>query len=95
MAIELTEWATDILNRAQAAAARFNPNVTIRLSRTPAGVEALLAEEPEADDRPIAAGAMTLYVEAGLEGLIDCKEPHDQLVLRPLDATPNSHGDHG
>lgn len=95
MTIEFTEWATDILNRAQTAAVRFYPDAKIRLCRTPSGVEALLAEAPEPDDRPVAAGAMTLYVEAELEGLVDCKEPHDQLVLRPLGSPPNSHGDHG
>jgi len=95
MTIELTEWATDILNRAQSAAARFDPNATIRLCRTPSGVEAALAAEPGPDDQPVEVGEMTLYVEAGLEGLVDCKEPHDQLVLRPLGSTPNPQGDHG
>ena len=95
MTIELTEWAADILNRAQGAAARFDPDATIRLSRTPSGVEAVLAAEPEPDDRPVEVGEMTLYVEAGLEGLVDCEEPHDQLVLRPLGSAPNFQGDHG
>jgi len=95
MTIEFTDWATDILNRAQTAAVRFYPDAIIRLCRTPSGVEAVLAEEPEPADRPMPAGAMTLYVEAELEGLVDCKEPHDQLVLRSLGSAPNSHGDHG
>lgn len=95
MTIEFTEWATDILNRAQTAATRFYPDAKIRLCRTPSGVEAMLAEQPEPDDRPVETGDMTLYVEPDLEGLVDCKEPHDQLVLRPLGSAPNSHGDHG
>jgi hypothetical protein len=95
MTIELTDWATDILNRAQSAAARFNPDATIRLTRTASGVEAVLADEPEPEDQAVVTGDMTLFVEAGLEGLVDCKEPHDQLVLRPHGSTPNAHGEHG
>jgi hypothetical protein len=95
MTIELTDWATDILNRAQSAAARFNPDATIRLTRTATGVEAVLAAEPEQDDQKVDTGGMTLFVEADLEGLVDCREPHDELVLRPHGSTPNPQGDHG
>lgn len=92
--VEFTDWATDILNRAQQAAARFNPEVKIRLASTTAGVEAVLAAEQDPTDRPVPCGEMTLYVEAGLEGLVDCKEPHDQLVLRPTGSFPNPKGEH-
>ena len=94
MTIEFTDWATEILQRAQEAAARFNPDARIRLCATRAGVEAVLTDEPDPTDTEIAAGNMTLYVEAGLEGLVDCREPHDELVLRPADATPNQRGVH-
>ena len=39
-------------------------------------------------DEPVAVGDMTLYVERGLEGLVDVEEPHDRLVLRPIGSTP-------
>ena len=94
MAIELTDWATDILNRAQRVAVRFNPEARIRLARTAAGVEAVLTDEPEPTDTSVVVGAMTLFVEDGLDGLVDCREPHDELVLRPLGSIPNVHEDH-
>ena len=94
MMIEFTEWATEILQRAQEAAVRFNPDAKIRLCATRAGVEAVLTDEPAADDQVMAVGEMTLYVEAGLAGLVDCREPHDELVLRPAGSPPNPKGVH-
>lgn len=92
--IEVSEWARDILNRSQAAARRFNPDARIRLVRAPGGVEARLTDETAPDDQAIDAGGMTLFVEAGLEGLVDVEEPHDRLVLRPLGSTPNVRPEH-
>ncbi|HEV3474434.1 MAG TPA: hypothetical protein VG602_03620 [Actinomycetota bacterium] len=87
--IEVTEWAADILNRAQSAARRFDPDVFIRLTRTSGGIEATLADGPQATDQQVKVGDMTLYVEEGLDGLLDIEEPHDRLVLRPAGSTPN------
>jgi hypothetical protein len=92
--IEVTDWARDILTRSHRAASRFNPGTTIRLARAGHEVQAQLAEAPEADDQPIALGEVTVYVEAGLEGLVDVEEPHDRLVLRPTGSTPNIRGEH-
>jgi hypothetical protein len=92
MTIEFTEWAAEILGKAQTAAARFNPDARIRLARTGSGVEALLTDQPAPDDQQVQIGGMTLYVEAGLEGLVDCQEPHDVLVLRPAGSAPNPQG---
>jgi hypothetical protein len=92
--IAFTEWAEDILTRSQAAARRFNPDAKIRLTRTPSGVQAVLADHVEAGDELVPVRAMTLYVEAGLEGLLDVQEPHDRLVLRPHGSTPNARGEH-
>ena len=92
--IEFTEWARDILARSQQAAARFNPEAKIRLARTPAGVEAKLADAPEPADRPFEGAGVTVYVEEGLEGLVDVEEPHDRLVLRPAGSPPNVRGEH-
>jgi hypothetical protein len=92
--ISFTDWAKDILTRSQEAATRFNPDARIRLMRTPSGVQALLTDRTEPDDEPLRIGAMTLYVESGLEGLIDVEEPHDRLVLRPAGSTPNLREGH-
>jgi hypothetical protein len=87
--IEVTDWARDILTRSHAAAARFTPGTVIRLARSPSGVEARLAERPEEGDQAIDLGGPTLYVEDGLEGLVDIEEPHDRLILRPAGSPPN------
>ncbi|MGH2724137.1 MAG: hypothetical protein ACRDI0_07695 [Actinomycetota bacterium] len=92
--IEVTDWARDILNRSQAAARRFNPGTVIRLVRGGPGVEARLAEAPEPGDQAIELGEMTLYVEAGLEGVVDITEPHDQVVLKPPGSAPNVRPEH-
>ncbi len=92
--LEISDWARDIVTRAHAAATRFNPDAKIRLARTGPGVEAVLVERPEPDDERIDVGGATLYVERGLEGLLDVEEPHDRIVLRPTGSSPNVRG-HG
>jgi hypothetical protein len=92
--IEFTDWARDILNRAQAAAIRFDPRARVRLARTGTGVEALLVHEPESGDAEVDAGGVLVFVEAGLQGLVDVEEPHDRLVLRPAGSTPNPRSQH-
>ncbi len=90
--IEFTDWAKEILNKSQAAASRFNPDVKIRLARVGGAVQAVLAEAPEPRDQSAQVDGMTLYVEDGLEGLVDVEEPHDRLVLKPLGSPPNVRG---
>jgi hypothetical protein len=90
--IEFTDWAKEILNKSQAAASRFNPNVKIRLARVGGAVQAVLAEAPEPGDQSAQVEGTTLYVEDGLEGLVDVEEPHDRLVLKPLGSPPNARG---
>jgi hypothetical protein len=93
--IELTDWARDILEKSNAAATRFNPEAKIRLARSAGSVEAQLTDAPPPDDERVALEGFVLYVEAGLEGLVDVEEPHDRLVLRPLGSAPNDRGAHG
>jgi hypothetical protein len=82
--IEFTEWATDILARADAAARRFNGDARVRLLREGAGVRFELTDEPGPADRVIDhPRGFTLFVEGGLEGVVDVVEPHDRLILRP------------
>jgi hypothetical protein len=87
--IEITDWAREILEKSQAAAKRFNPDALIRLTRTPGGVQAVLTDAPLSSDQTVEAGEMTLYVEAGLDGLVDIEEPHDRLVLKPSGSKHN------
>jgi hypothetical protein len=90
--IEVTEWARDILTRAQEAARRFDPQARIRLARIDGGVQAVLTDRPQPRDRQVEVGDMTLLVEDGLDGLVDVEEPHDRLVLRPAGSAPNVRG---
>jgi hypothetical protein len=89
--LEFTEWAKEILAKADTAARRFNPDVLIRLTRQGGVVQAILAEAPADGDMAVSLPTMTLYVERGLEGLVDVEEPHDRLVLRPAGSRPNAH----
>ena len=91
--IELTDWAREIVTKSQAAAARFNPSANwTRLARVGGEVRAELTDEPSAEDQVVPVGSVELYVESGLEGLLDIEEPHDRLVLRPLGSVPNTRG---
>ncbi|MGH2572649.1 MAG: hypothetical protein ACRDGU_04065 [Actinomycetota bacterium] len=92
--IELSDWAKEILDKAQVAARRFNPDARIRLARIGGAVQAVLTDLPQPDDQVVEFGTMTLYVERGLEGLVDVEEPHDRLVLRPAGSEPNVRGEH-
>ncbi|HEY7755926.1 MAG TPA: hypothetical protein VID69_06845 [Actinomycetota bacterium] len=80
-----TEWATEILQRTHAAARRFNPDATVRVSRSPAGASFDLVDEPSPGDERVAGDGFELWVEAGLEGTVDVVEPHDRLILRAPD----------
>jgi hypothetical protein len=90
--LEITDWARDILRKSQAAAARFNPDAKVRLARVGGAVQSQLTDAPEPNDVEIDLGGATLFVQAGLEGLIDIEEPHDRVVLRPAGSTPNERG---
>jgi hypothetical protein len=92
--IEVTDWARDIIGRSQRAARRFDTGARIRLARTATGIEAVLATGPEEGDGSLQVDDVTVFVEAGLEGLLDVEEPHDRLVLRPAGSPPNHRGEH-
>jgi hypothetical protein len=84
MVIEFTDWAVDILSRADAAARRFNGEARVRLLRDGSGVRFELTDEPEASDSVLDhPRGFTLFVQDGLEGTVDVVEPHDRLILRP------------
>jgi len=94
LTLEFTEWAKDILQRADAGARRLNPDARVRLVRVGAVMEAVLADAPGAEDAVVSIGEATIFVENGLQGLVDIEEPHDRLVLKPLGSQPNIREDH-
>ena len=83
--LEFTEWAVEILARADAAARRFNPEARVRVVRDArGGVRFELTDAADADDVVIEhPSGFTLLAEADLEGTVDVVEPHDRLILRP------------
>ncbi len=92
--IEFTEWARDILSRSWQAARRFNPDAKIRLARVGGAVQAVLTDEAEGTDQAVAIGEATVFVEAGLDGLVDVEEPHDRIVLKRPGSAPNPREAH-
>jgi len=94
MAIELTDWAREILTRSSEAARRFNPDAKVRLARVSGVVQATLTDAPSPDDQMVDVGGATVYVEAGLTGLVDIEEPHDRVVLKPAGSRPNVRAEH-
>jgi hypothetical protein len=82
--LAFTDWANEILSRADAAARRFNPDARVRvISDASGGVRFELTDEADATDRVLEhPSGFTLLVQEGLEGTVDVVEPHDQLILR-------------
>jgi hypothetical protein len=83
--LEFTDWAIEILSRADEAARRFNPDVRVRIVREGGGgVRFELTDEADSTDRIVDhPSGFTLLVSGSLEGTVDVVEPHDQLILRP------------
>jgi hypothetical protein len=87
--IEFTEWAVEIIGKADSAARRLNPDARVRLARAGAGVAAELADARAPGDDEVRVGDATIFVQGGLDGLVDIEEPHDRIVLRPAGSPPN------
>ena len=89
--LAFTEWAIEILSRADTAARRFNPDARVRIVRDGSGVRFELTDEPDPDDQVVEhPSGFPLLAEARLEGTVDVIEPHDQLILRPQGDTERS-----
>ena len=81
--LEFTDWAIEILSRADAAARRFNPDARVRVVHDGGNVRFELTDEAGPSDLVIEhPSGFTLLAEPGLEGTIDVVEPHDRLILR-------------
>ncbi len=92
--IEFTDWAQEILQRSDQAARRFNPDAKVRVARVGGTVQAVLTDQPAPGDLRIELGDASVYVESGLEGLVDIEEPHDRIVLKPSGSKPNAREHH-
>ena len=80
--IAFTERAIEIIARADAAARRFNPEARVRLSAAHGDVAFELTDAPLPSDDVVERDGFTLFVAAGVDGIVDVVEPHDRLVLR-------------
>lgn len=92
--VEFTDWAKEILQRADSGARRLNPDARVRLVRSGTVMEAVLSDAPDPDDAVVSIGDATIFIEQGIDGLIDIEEPHDRIVLRPAGSQPNIREDH-
>lgn len=83
--LEFTDWAVEILSRADEAARRFNPDARVRVVREGSGgVRFELTDEADPTDRVVEhPSGFTLLAQEGLDGTVDVVEPHDRLILRP------------
>ena len=90
--LDFTDWAVDILSRADKAARRFDEDARVRIVRDPdAGVRFELTDEAAPGDRLVEhPSGFTILVEEGLEGTVDVVEPHDGLILRAPGDTERS-----
>ena len=78
--LTFTERATEALSMFHAAAARWNPEVQIRLVPEGTELKPLLAEAPEAGDVPQEVGTVTVFVPPGLDGVVDAGD-HNVLTV--------------
>jgi Fe-S cluster assembly iron-binding protein IscA len=78
--LTFTDRAAEALATFQTAAARWNPDVRIRLVAAGTELRPELAEAPQDDDVPVAVGALTVFVPSGVDGVVDAGE-HNALIV--------------
>ncbi len=79
--LDITEAATEVLERAYQAAARFNPQARVRIYRAGDRIETGFADLPRPGDLTIEHAGLTLFVEKGITGTLDVSAEHDRLVV--------------
>ena len=82
MALEITQAATYVLERAYEAASRFNPDAKVRLYRLGDTVETTFADAPEENDEVIEHEGLTIFVEKEINGTLDVSAEHEKLLVR-------------
>jgi len=81
--IVFTDRAREVLEAAERAARRFDPDARVRLHRSPdGGVAFELTNDVGSDDELVQANGFSLVVERGLDGTVDAGE-HNVLTLDP------------
>ena len=80
--LEITEGASEVIERAYAAASRFNPDARVRVYATGGRIETGFADAPEKGDTVIEHEGLELFVQAGIEGVLDVSAEHDHLIVR-------------
>ena len=78
--LRFTDRARDALETFHAAAARWNPDVRLRLVRVGAELRPELADGPAPGDASIEVGSITVFVEPGEDGTVDAGE-HNVLTI--------------
>ena len=78
--LRFTDRARDALESFHVAAARWTPDVRLRLVRAGAELRPELADAPEPGDDTITVGTVTVFVEPGVDGVVDAGE-HNVLTI--------------
>jgi len=78
--LRFTDRAREALETFHAAAARWNPDVRLRLARVGAELRPELADTPEPGDETVVVGSLTVFVEPGDGGVVDAGE-HNVLTI--------------
>jgi hypothetical protein len=81
--LQISEQATDVLERAHEAASRFDPDARVRIYRRGDVIETGFAHEPFPGDQVVEHAGLTLFVEEGIAGVLDTSAEHDHLLVRP------------
>ena len=79
--LHVTELAADALRTSRLAARRFDSGAGLRISRDGSGVRVDLAREPLVGDDTLDVAGFVVWVQAGLNGVIDVGD-HNRFVLR-------------
>jgi len=80
--LRFTDRARDALASFHRAAARWNPDVRLRLARVGVELRPELADAPEPGDDTVEVGSVTVFVESGIDGVVDAGE-HNVLTIAP------------
>jgi hypothetical protein len=80
--LTFTDRASDALVLFHTAAARWDPDVHVRLVPDGAELKPQLATGPEAGDVPVEVGSVTVFVPEGIDGTVDAGD-HNVLTVAP------------
>jgi hypothetical protein len=78
--LRFTDRARDALESFHLAAARWNPDVRLRLARAGTELRPELVDAPEPGDETITVGTLSVFVEPGVDGVVDAGE-HNVLTI--------------